>query len=72
MSTILELFRANHCHEQINEKQRRDNSDDGRFHFAPLELLAKTRVHCARDKKRNDGSDKDEIAHKISLTMSEV
>jgi hypothetical protein len=61
---ILEFFRSNHCHEQINEKQQRDNPDDGGFHFALLELLAKAHVKGARDKKRNDGSNKDEVTHK--------
>jgi hypothetical protein len=39
--SILEFFRANHCHEQINEEQQRDNSDDGRFHFAPYSFSQK-------------------------------
>jgi hypothetical protein len=62
--SILEFFRANHCHEQINEEQQRDNSDDGRFHFPLLQLLAKTRIERARDEKHNDDCNKDEIAHK--------
>ena len=32
--------------------------------FAALQLLAKTHVKRTRDKKRNDGSYKDEVAHK--------
>ena len=40
--------------------------------FAVLQLLAKTHVEGARDEKRNDDSCKNEIAHKVSLTMSEI
>ena len=36
--------------------------------FAVLQLLAKTHVESAGDKKRNDDSYKDEVAHKITLT----
>jgi hypothetical protein len=32
--------------------------------FAVLQLLAKTHVERAGDKKCNDGSNKDEVAHK--------
>jgi hypothetical protein len=62
--SILEFFRPNHCHEQINEEQQRDNPDDRRFHFALLQLLAKSHVERARDKKRNNDRYKDEVAHK--------
>ena len=61
---ILEFFRSNHCHEQVNEEKQGDNPDDGRFHFVLLELLAKTHVERPGDKKRNDDPYKDEIAHK--------
>jgi hypothetical protein len=37
-----------------------------------LQLLAKMHVERARDEKRNDDCNKDEVVHKISLTMSEI
>jgi hypothetical protein len=69
--SILEFFRSNHCDEQINEEEQRNNRDDGRFHFGLLQFLAKTYVECAAHKKRSDDAHKDEVAHKITLTLSE-
>ena len=40
--------------------------------FAVLQLIAKTHVEGARDEKRNDDHNKDEVAHKITLTMGEL
>jgi len=40
--------------------------------FPVLQLFAKTHVESACDKKRNDDPYKDEIAHKISLTVGEI
>jgi hypothetical protein len=62
--SILKFFRPNHCHEQVNKEQQRDNPDDGRFHFVLLELLAKAHVESACDEKRNDDPRKNEVAHK--------
>jgi hypothetical protein len=67
---VLEFFRPNHGHQQINKEQQCDDADDGRFHFALLELLAKTHVKRAHDKKDNDDPDKNEVAH--ILRMSEI
>jgi hypothetical protein len=69
---LLEFFRANHCHEQVNEEQQGGNPNDDRFHVLLLQLLAKVCVECARDKKRNDDGNEDEVAHKISSTISEI
>jgi hypothetical protein len=70
--SILEFFRANHCQEQINEEQQRGNPDDDRFHVWLLQLLAKAHVESARDKKRNDDGNEDEVAHKITSRISEI
>jgi hypothetical protein len=70
--SILEFFWPNHCHEQINKERQRDNTDNGSFHSFLLKLLAKTRVERARDEERNDDHNKDEVAHKITLTMGEL
>jgi len=69
---ILESFRPNHGHEQINKQQQCDDADNGRFHFVLLELLAKTHVKGAHDKKDNDDPDENEVVHKLNLTMSEI
>jgi hypothetical protein len=61
--SMSEFFRPNHCHEQINEEYKRDNPDDGCFHFVPLQFLAKTHVERADDKKHNDDRYKGEVAH---------
>jgi hypothetical protein len=70
--SILEFFRTNHCDEQINEEQQRDDADDCRFHFVLLQLLAKAHVESAHDKKSDNDSDENEVAHTDSLTMSEI
>jgi hypothetical protein len=70
--SILEFFWPNHCQEQINKERQRDNTDNGRFHSFLLKLLAKTCVQRAHDEKRDDDPHKDEVAHKISITMSEI
>jgi hypothetical protein len=69
---MLELFGANHGHQQINKEQQRDDADDYRFHFVLLKLLAKTHVQSAHDKERDHGPDENEVAHTASLTMSEI
>jgi hypothetical protein len=58
MST-LEFFRANHGHEQINKEQQCDDTDDYRFHFVLLQLLAKAHVESAHDEKGHDDPDED-------------
>jgi hypothetical protein len=68
----LEFFRSNHGHQQINEEEQRDDADDCRFHFVLLQLLAKTHVKSAHDKKGDNDSDENEVAHTDSLTMSET
>jgi hypothetical protein len=70
--SILEFFRANHGHQQINKEQQRDDADDCRFHFVLLQLVAKTHVQSAHDKKGDNDSDENEVAHTASLTMSEI
>jgi hypothetical protein len=70
--SMLEFFRPNHCDEQINKEQQRDDRDDGRFHFELLKLLAKTNVESAHNKKGDNDSDENEVAHTDSLTISEV
>jgi hypothetical protein len=69
--SILEFFRADHGREQINKQQERDDTDDDRFHFVLLQLLAKTHVKSAGDEKRNDDTCKNEIAHRFSLGCSQ-
>jgi hypothetical protein len=53
-----EFFGPNHCHEQIDEQQQRDDADGDCFHFLLLQLLAKTHVQRAHDKKGDGDSDK--------------
>jgi hypothetical protein len=69
---MLEFFRPDHGHEQINKKQQCDNPDNGRFHFVLLQLLAKTDVESARDKKGDDDPNENEVAHKVRLIVSEI
>ena len=59
-----ESFRVDHGDEQVGKQQQRDDSNDDCFHVVLLQLLAKTHVERAGDKKCYDGSNKDEIAHK--------
>jgi hypothetical protein len=40
--------------------------------LALLQLLAKTHVERTQDKEHDDDPQKDEVAHKISLTMTEI
>jgi len=61
---ILEFFRPDHGREQINKQQERDDTDDDRFHFVLLQLLAKTHVKSAHDKKSNRDPDENEVAHR--------
>jgi hypothetical protein len=70
--SILEFFRSNHGHQQINEEEQRDDADDCRFHFVLLQLLAKTHVKSAHDKKGDNDSDENEVTHIDILTMSET
>jgi hypothetical protein len=37
-----------------------------------LQLLAKAHVESARDKKRYDDGNEDEVVHKITSTISEI
>jgi hypothetical protein len=39
---------------------------------ALLQLLAKAHVESAQHKKRQNSTDKEEVVHKISLTMNEI
>ena len=66
MIDSLEFFRSNHGDEQIDKQQQRDNPNNDCFHVVLLQLLAKTHVESAEDKKRNDDPKKDEVAHKIT------
>jgi hypothetical protein len=70
--SILEFFGANHGHEQIYKEEQCDDADDCRFHFVLLQLLAKTHVKGAHDKKADNQSDENEVAHTATLTMSEI
>jgi hypothetical protein len=62
----LEFFRPNHSHEQIDEEQQRDDADNDCFHLFLLQFFAESDVKAAHDKKQNDDSGEDEIAHKIT------
>ena len=59
-----ESLRADHGDEQVDKQQQRDDPNDDCFHVVLLQLLAKAHVQSAEDKKRKDGSNKDEVAHK--------
>jgi hypothetical protein len=65
--SVLEFFRPNHGHEQINKEQQCDDADDYRFHLSPLQLLAKAHVERVHEKKGNDNHDENEVAHKGNL-----
>jgi len=56
-----EFFGPNHGHKQIDEKQKRDESDDSRFHF--LKFFAKAHVQRAGEKKCNDDPSKKNVTH---------
>jgi hypothetical protein len=56
---ILEFFRPDHGHEQIDEQQESDDPDNDCFHWIRLKLLAEAGVKAAHDKKHDDNSDED-------------
>jgi hypothetical protein len=68
----LEFFGPNHGYKQIGEQQQRDDSDNDCFHLFLLQFLAESDVKAAHDKKQNDDSGEDEIAHKTIPTVSEL
>jgi len=67
----LEFFGPNHGHKQIGEKQQRDDADNDCFHLFLLQFLAESDVKAAHDKKQNDDSGEDEIAHRSSFGFSQ-
>jgi len=40
--------------------------------FVLLKVLAKAHVQSANNEKANDDPDENEVAHRVSLTMSEI
>jgi len=68
---FLEFFRASHGHEQIDEKQQSDDRDNDCFHCVLLKFLAESGVKAAHDKKQNDNSGEDQIAHRSSFGFSQ-
>jgi hypothetical protein len=67
----LEFFRPNHGHKQISEQQQRDDADNDGFHLSLLQFLAESHVKAAYDKKQNDDSGEDEVAHRSSFGFSQ-
>ena len=47
---MLEFFRPDHGHEQINKQQERDNADDDGFHLSSYNFSQST-VYKAPDRK---------------------
>jgi hypothetical protein len=66
------IFPAGSWPRADKQKQQCDNPDNGRFHFVLLQLLAKTDVESARDKKGDDDPNENEVAHKVRLIVSEI
>jgi hypothetical protein len=67
-----EFFRPDHRHKQIDEEQQPDDSDNNCFHAVPLQLLAEADIKCADDKKDDDDSNENQIAHKLSRHCAEA
>jgi len=66
-----EFFRTDHGHEQIDEEQQGYDRDNDGFHCVLLEFFAETYVKAANDKKSNDDTDEDYVAHRFSLGFSQ-
>jgi hypothetical protein len=62
---MLEFFRVNHCHKQIDEKQQGDEAYDDCLHSNLLEFFAKADVESAYDKKQNHDPAEDQVVHTI-------
>jgi hypothetical protein len=67
----LEFFWVNHGHEQVDEQQQGNDPDNDGFHFVFLKFFAEADIKAANDKKSNDDSDKDEVAHRSSFGFSQ-
>jgi len=68
-SHFSEFFGTDHGHEQIDEEQQGDDPDNDGFHCVLLKFLAEAGVKAAHDKKQNDDSGEDEVAHRSSFVF---